>query len=559
MKKVAKPGDPLLDLYTSAWYNKINKKPDPEDFRTKPSNSLEDLPIKIQVIGDIDKEIFEPVVLEEPYVIEAGETPDTSGQFTSVKCKVKDGGLDFQGESWCVLQTPLGIDQEAIAVVQGLTWAKVNVSDITHTRVELRLQKLQSSYTGKAQLIYGPAETGEAYCLINIGTEVPEVMFTYEITIATEGFYPVAEISIPLGSSFTVASIFDPLGILTDAKVGDTGWCYYGLYGNFYAVSTSKDNEVTVATFELTGNLAKGRGQTANATITTTSNSSYPISTNIVVVSTGDWVASSGAEGLAILAGEVWRIVWVEQRAEVIIGSFSGGLGYTDVTKGLSTPEAVGNFPDLQLDTPITVANPYGMHCLDEERAICVWNDAEEEYQVIEIIPTFVRRFTFELKAGKQWPVGRRQKMDEADITPLLPCPGYSGSMPLTFDLWDKFDVAHNARGSISLAPADTGIAEFDEDSLQWVIMNITHRATHCLGVIKTTFTEAPASFIVTVSQSGCLDGSHPNDIVSGSGDITVLNLYSWEEGVEGAEIEIFRNPVTGSWIPRQMEYNCDA
>lgn len=559
MKKVAKPGDPLLDLYTSAWYNKINKKPNLEDFRTKPSNSLEDLPIKIQVIGDFDKEIFEPVVLEEPYVIEAGETPDTSGQFTSVKCKVTEGNLFEPNHTWCVLQTPLGIDQEAIAVIQGLTWAKVNILDTDHTHVDLTFPVLQSSYAGKAELVYRPNAVGEAYCLINIGTQVPEVMFTYEITELTDSSDVVADISIAFGSPFKTAVISDTLGILTDAEVGDTGWCYLGLYNTFYAVSTSKDNEVTVATFELTGNLAKGRGQTANATITTTSSSSYPISTNIVVVSTGDWVARSGAEGLAILAGEAWRIVWVEQRAEVIIGSFSGGLGYTDVTKSLSTPEAVGNFPDLQLDTPITVANPYGMHCLDEERAICVWNDAEEEYQVIEIIPTFVRRFTFELKAGKQWPVGRRQKMDEADITPLLPCPGYSGSMPLTFDLWDKFDVAHNARGSLSLAPADTGIAEFDEDSLEWIIINITHRATHCLGVIKTTFTEAPASFIVTVSQSGCLDGSHPNDIVSGSGDITVLNLYSWEEGVEGAEIEIFRNPVTGSWIPRQMEYNCDA
>lgn len=71
-----------------------------------------------------------------------------------------------------------------------------------------------------------------------------------------------------------------------------------------------------------------------------------------------------------------------------------------------------------------------------------------------------------------------------------------------------------------------------------------------CLAQLSAAFSGTPATF--TVDNVTALNYGSP--VSSSSDTITVTNRYDWTAGADNAKIEIVYDPISDTWIPRQME-----
>lgn len=73
------------------------------------------------------------------------------------------------------------------------------------------------------------------------------------------------------------------------------------------------------------------------------------------------------------------------------------------------------------------------------------------------------------------------------------------------------------------------------------------------LGYVTSDFYDSPASFGVTITD--WLDSDDPTSEID---TVLVVNRYNWESGAAGAAIHIRWRDLNSTWIPVQMEWDCD-
>ena len=225
MKRAARPGMPLLDLYTSAWYNRVNKALSTTQFSSN-SPLSQDNRVKIDVRGDFDKDAYEPVGLSSAFIYEDSVTPEDSDQFSGVGCNVVDTPTS---DNWCILQGPLAEEQSVKAVVIGMPWAKFDLRSTSDTHVDIVDDKLVSSTSGKGIIIQKSDEEGIGYGLILIGGSGGSGDSLYKYTLTSDWQLSAADATInsprlndPIEED---ATVYDPLELMTDQTTGDVGYC----------------------------------------------------------------------------------------------------------------------------------------------------------------------------------------------------------------------------------------------------------------------------------------------------------------------------------------------
>ena len=93
--------------------------------------------------------------------------------------------------------------------------------------------------------------------------------------------------------------------------------------------------------------------------------------------------------------------------------------------------------------------------------------------------------------------------------------------------------------------------AAIDRDGV-WAILS-AGVPTEALGLVAANFYGSPVSFQVEVTDFLDFPSQLP------SGPITVVNRYNWESGEMGAPIHIRHRRINNTWIPVQMEWDCDT
>lgn len=317
--------------------------------------------------------------------------------------------------------------------------------------------------------------------------------------------------------------------------------------------------------FELTSGLTDTVAATATADIVISSDSTnYPAASSIDVYNTGEFKAPIGAIGCAVLitvgASSEWWIVHVQENVGLLEFTFTGPThtytapaDYKTLT-AFSTPTTitysgltgVSDFPLSFLPASPTITNPGNHYATSGDTGYAIWDTDADAFVLHSVKHQYARKIQFQL--ATDWPLGLDQT--QTDAVALSPLPGETGPVPTSFTLRDRYNRAHNARAwEHANRPADVGLAVFNYSTLEYDIIECSHRATNILGYLDDDFDSTPATFDVD-STSGYLDGSDPTD---GTHVVEVTNAYSWDEGTVGYYIEIFRNPLTGDWIPRQM------
>lgn len=322
--------------------------------------------------------------------------------------------------------------------------------------------------------------------------------------------------------------------------------------GTLIAIPSSQE-ELVVVRYTLSSPLAGTVGATASATA---SNSWGAVVTgSITVTNTSTAAGLAGSTGIAVFTGTAWAVVVQQQIAQRVTGTASADFDETTSSVTLNSPQSLSLWPHNFINgATIPAINAQKHNALSGDTCIAHYNSAEGEYRIQQVDPALAKRFFFELI--DDWPLGLTQLGDSTIVSPTRVAPGYRGALPTSTQIQvrDRYDRAHNAGPEVSAFVADTGVCEYNHETSEWDIIEITHRATRCLGTVYANFSSTPATFTVDVAQTGLLDGRHPNAINTGSGQITVQNRYSWEEGSAGLEIEIARDPHTGNWYPIQME-----
>lgn len=316
--------------------------------------------------------------------------------------------------------------------------------------------------------------------------------------------------------------------------------------------------------FELTSGLTDTVGATATADIVVTSDTTYPVASSIEVYNTGKFKAPTGAIGCAVLitvgASSEWWVVHVQENVGLLEFTFTGPThvytapaDYRTLT-AFSVPQTitysgltgVSDFPLSFLPASPTITNPGNHYATSGDTGYAIWDTDADAFVLHAVKHQYCRKILFKLNTN--WPLGLDQT--QTDAVALAPFPGETGPVPTSFTLRDRYNRAHNARAYEAAArPADVGVAVCNYSTLEYDIIECSHRATHIFGYLDDDFASTPATFDVD-STSGYLDGSDPT---GGTNLVTVQNAYSWEAGTVGHYIEIFRNPLTGQWIPRQM------
>ena len=316
--------------------------------------------------------------------------------------------------------------------------------------------------------------------------------------------------------------------------------------------------------FELTATLSANISATATADITVTSDSRYAVDSEITVHNTGEFFGQVGAIGCAILVVMAtgpaqWWIVHLQEPAPIKFTFTNSTHVYTapspdyKTLTAFSVPqtitysdlEVIGEYPfNLEPSSP-TITNPNNMYAVSGDTGYAMWDAEAGAYVLSQVRNQYARKIVFKLNTN--WPTGLDKT--QTDATALMPAHDETGPVPTTFTLRDRYNRAHNARASEHASrPADVGVAVFNYATLEYDIIECSHRATFCFGYLDDTFSGTPATFNVVVSSPQ--DGSDPTN---GTTLLTVQNYYSWEKGTVGHNIEVVRDSGSGNWRPRQM------
>lgn len=300
------------------------------------------------------------------------------------------------------------------------------------------------------------------------------------------------------------------------------------------------DAQSYAVVFQLAGGLARGVGATASATVIASSDTGHTaLGATITVYNTGQMLGLTGAYGVAILFGEQWWIVDLDQQCLLAVFDFTSAT-HTSGTFAIANQTAwtLSNFLSLTPypfnDVPATqlVMNPYNLIAFTGDKGLCAYNINDGKYLLIKVYPANARRFMFELTAN--WPNGLDQTSTNSAL--IYPDPTHQGGeCNLSgFTLRDRYNLAHNAK------TGDIGICQLDYETGQYIIHHITHVFTRGRGNVYAGFSDGRATF--TCDNLVGFDGRNPTS------PLTVHNELEIDALATGDKVELRWNPIAGRY-----------
>jgi hypothetical protein len=149
MPRVASKGAKLTDFVTSKWFNQQNKRYNvPTPFTpTIPQN-----PVAIKCLGDASKTFdrFDPANISNPLISYEDWGTDFSPQYNSIACLLD---YSLETDNWGIVQGPCDPYTASVLVLEGITWAKFTVTDLSHTHVTTSGSVLTSNTSGRGRII----------------------------------------------------------------------------------------------------------------------------------------------------------------------------------------------------------------------------------------------------------------------------------------------------------------------------------------------------------------------------------------------------------------------
>lgn len=385
-----------------------------------------------------------------------------------------------------------------------------------------------------------------------VDNDVP--MFAYTLTTAMGATDGTADLKTMDGYDFAGGvKVLNTLGDFTGLPVGSEGLCIR-VNGVFYAIHPDLNNAGTMAaTFTLTAGLAATIGAFTSATVISSNYPGLSSGAAIVVWNTGQYLAFTGATGLAVLVNGAWWIVHVDQHCTLWVatltddthnwtagdaGDFSDQRTFSYSNTGLTK---LTGYPHGWLPTtPPTVQNPYNLRGLVDDRGLFGFCPQTGETILLDVYPETADAFEFVLTADR--PNGRTANVayNAHGLIGLTD----RGEFPSAGDVRDLYTVIPNAKSG------DKGIAVWNHELQIYIVLCGEHTATKAKATIKAGgFTGTPATF--QVDNVVGLDGKAPT---AGAGvALTVQNRASWEKGTAGHYIEIAFDVITGEWYAVQM------
>jgi len=545
---MAKPGDLSRDVYTAAWYNKIEKlaaarlgvpaaQIAPSINQTIRIQNVSGSPLKKwQVVrynfADVLVDYNVAIDHRHNYII--AQTTTTGEKYAIMMDATPDGRLG-----------------EALIVGRSFVLLDAPIDRPTDYHDFLRLdsaQKTQFITFGNIQLIddFNAGSVNLGYC--TIGNINP-----IETGIARTSSSIPARVGTNLGSGTAdegvIDHLFDTVGYtgpsvplfnaLPSVIPTATQVLYVVVQGVRLVISSGG---ATIISFTLTTDLTT----TATATISTTTDpASYPVATSITLTNPTIYGAFSGARGTAILVGTTWIVLEVN-RPEALIhvtlssnshawtGDPARGFNADQIAVTTSFEDGVSEYPVNFLSTSITISNPYNHNWLSGDRAL-LRKHSETEYFVVKVFRQIALRFRFVVTVNA--PSGLTP-----NITATAICPSNSENGPPptgTLTLKDIYGLAVNAKID------HKGIAEYDFNNDWYYITECEHTAWRFRGTLSGSLSGGASFFNVTPVRA--FDGKLP------VGTTVVYNMFSWDAGTNGHIVAAEWNPVDGRYEAYQM------
>ncbi len=179
-------------------------------------------------------------------------------------------------------------------------------------------------------------------------------------------------------------------------------------------------------------------------------------------------------------------------------------------------------------------ANPHGLNGLSGDPCIIAWDSVNERYYLMAVLQQKAMVF-FELAADRG---NGLAPTTNVSITADVRAWRGHGTGPTT--VYDRFNVAINAK------VGHEGIAEWNADVGQWVIVACQHCATDIKGKTGSPGTGGEGTYLTPeIGFDGPLDGDPPDDIET--------EPFEWDHPGSDKDVWVKLDPVTGLWHVYQI------
>ena len=553
---MAQPGDDFLQTYTANWHNKVERH---VDVTISEQNDTEQEPSVLDLNGKPHEalEKYQPVGISDPYNSDYAKDPDPSHQFINLNTKALDNN---EPDNWGVVQAPSPGDGTVKVKTTGLTWIKTDYDPGNGNFLRVEGGQIKAGVLGKAFVIRKEdIGSGNFMTLAVLGTPNGGVLLgTYTLTADMSGGTATADINILGGDTENGVTLTDLVGNAQGQETNDTGLAIKAGDDEWYVIevlTTAASATTDTVSFTLTADLAATPGSTANGTVDVSNAAGIINGALLTFTNPVGFRAYTGATGWAIKTNSVWWIVVVNEQCALAEVTFStrshsesgpsgsntiasyGAVANKNTVAISGSIDPISSYPHNHVKASPEIENPYNLRWNVNDKGIISWDREIDKYIVIEVKTAVARSILFRLDAD--WPNGLNQSSN--NVTALLALNGEAGDLPSSFTVYDRYNVACNAKQS-GLVEADHGEALWNDSTEEYDIIKITHIATKVLGTVAADASGTPATF--TVNGTSGLDGRLP------SNPITVQNRYNWCEVSNGDPIELVRNPANGDWYP---------
>lgn len=329
-------------------------------------------------------------------------------------------------------------------------------------------------------------------------------------------------------------ALVNTLGDFSHLVTDDRGVCVK-VGSTYYAVHPEAVGSVSKAhVFTLTANLAGSVGATATATVLASGESGVLAGDVITVRNTGGKKSFTGAVGTAVKVGSQYWVVEVDQypilslitltddthtfsSASTVEGTVQGKIA-DQKTLAYTSMAATTPYPFAFIPSPLpTIHNPHNFIGLSGDKAIVHYNEDQDRFEIIEMLPAEKRRMRFKLSDD----MPTETVASTTDITVLETREFTAGEVDVPTVVWDPMRLIVNGETD------DEGIAEYSYRNGVWQVISFRKRESTNVILIKTPPGGIPAC-----------TGSGPYTF--GSATCTIVN----EDGTVSADTVTVENIV---------------
>ena len=168
-----KPGDPILQNLTAAWFNRLSV-PQRGLGGGGGIDSFDHLLITVRNHSTTRRDIYTSVFLDTPHFDYAKEFDHTHNRIV-INTTSSYSTISYDRNNFAILQEPLdgAIGATATALLKGITWLQVPTADLELTLNTYLFKPTETTlsygYEGKAEILHRVVVNTKNYFLVNLG------------------------------------------------------------------------------------------------------------------------------------------------------------------------------------------------------------------------------------------------------------------------------------------------------------------------------------------------------------------------------------------------------